>query len=47
MWVVWLDPLFSVFSVSAPFPEAVEIVHSFVYVVFGLVGLIQQVQLLD
>ena len=39
----------SVFSLSAPFAEAVEIVDPFVSsdVVFALVGLVPQVQLLE
>ena len=48
MWAVWFDPPFSVFSVSAP-TESVEIVQPFVScdVVFALVGLVPQVQLLE
>ena len=48
LWAVWFDPPFSVFSVSAP-TESVEIVQPFVScdVVFALVGLVPQVQLLE
>ena len=49
MWVVWPDPLFSVFSVPAPFAKTVERVEPFVSlnVVIALVGLVQLVRLLD
>ena len=46
---MWSDPLFSVFSVLAPSVEAVEIFEPFVSFddVFALVGLVQQVSLLE
>ena len=49
LWVVWFDPPFFVFSVPTPYTESVEIVEPFVSsdTVFVLVGLVQQVQVLE